>query len=414
MPRGIKNEVQIPLEGKLSLLGLFLTISTGKWGSWIGIPDSPFFLIDFVIFSAAVIAFLKMLYIREIIDFYTLSLFFFIVVQLSRKSESELFVRFQDISPFVYLLLVPFLTHCLRSIALRNFILVLRFGSLSNLTIFYLTYFEILKPFDCGSICGSDLFYYRADHVALVSCIGIMAWSSFPNCKLKSQTPVILLFVIGIMLNQSRVGILGLVIVILLFTLPRVRKVTNLKRLNLKGAVISIMIVMFGTLILSWDLSTNSGIQRVSEESVFAQISGAADGTTRARIIAQGILIRYVFNENGDYMFGAAPGSEMVRDSQAFRYLSGASDVRAPHNWFVGLLARYGIFGFVFWLIGVIYYFKLGSDQKKNFTLGSVATIIILTFSFFGVMMESPFGAIPFAYFLSSKIAYSGKQTRSH
>ena len=405
-----RTDSSISFAGRLSLLAIFLTLSTGKWGSWIGVPNSPFFLIDLIVIFASLLSLLKMLKNHASISLYSPVLIFFMTLQIVINQEYSIVTKIRDISPFIYLFLVPFLAYSLNTVSFSAVIKVLRYGSLTNLLLFYLTTLGLLTPFDCGAICGTNIFYYRADHVGLVACIGLMAWSSFTRHELRSRPLIQILFAMGILINQSRAGVIGMLLVILFFLLPQFR--LNPKRNQIKTRTASFLILGLPTaaIILSSNLINVTGFERFTQESVSQQISGKTDGTTRARVIAQGLLLDHVFNERKQFVWGVGAGAEMVRDSKAFRYLSSAADVRAPHNWFVGLLARYGIIGFLLWFFIFVKYYSIPREKNSDSLLIKVSILSVLVFSAFGVMMESPFGALPFAYFLAIGLRFFGSQ----
>jgi hypothetical protein len=399
------TDSSISFEGRLSLLAIFLTLATGKWGSWIGVPNSPFFLIDLIVILSSLLSFLKMMKNHIPISLYSLVLVFFMTFQIAINQEFNITTKIRDLSPFFYLLLVPFLAFSLNSVSFSTVIKVIRYGSITNLLLFYFTTFGLLAPFSCGAICGTEIFYYRADHVGLVACIGLMAWSTFSIQGIRSRPLIQILFALGILINQSRAGIIGMFLVVVLFLLPQIR--LNSKRNQIKIRTTTLLIVGFpvAAIILNTNLINVTGFERFTQESVVQQISGESDGTTRARVIAQGLLLEYVFSEK-QILSGAGAGAEMVRDSQAYRYLSSASDVRAPHNWFVGLLARYGIIGFLLWVLVSVKYYSIPKEKNSGSLLIKVSILNVLVSSAFGVMMESPFGALPFAYFLAMGLRY--------
>lgn len=395
----------ISFEGRLSLLAIFLTLATGKWGSWIGVPNSPFFLIDLIVILTSLLSFLKMMKNRNPISLYSLALVFFMTFQIAINQEFNIVTKVRDISPFFYLFLVPFLAFSLSSVSFSTLIRAIRYGSLTNLLLFFLTTIGLLAPFNCGAICGTEIFHYRADHVGLVACIGLMAWSTFSIQGIRSRPLIQILFALGILINQSRAGIIGLFLVVILFLIPHFR--LNSKRNQIKISTATFFIVGFpvAVAILNSNLINLTGFERFTQESVSQQISGKIDGTTRARVIAQGLLLEHVISQK-KILLGAGAGAEMVRDSQAYRYLSGASDVRAPHNWFVGLLARYGIIGFLLWVLVSVKYYSMPKEESSGSLLIKITILNVLVFSGFGVMMESPFGALPFAYFLAMGLRF--------
>ena len=94
----------------------------------------------------------------------------------------------------------------------------------------------------------------------------------------------------------------------------------------------------------------SSALSRIGIENIFSPNKLIQEtrnsGTANARIQAQKLLTVWLTDNHLEF-FGAGPGREMVLESNAYVYLSGARDVRSPHSWFYGNLGRYGFLGVI-------------------------------------------------------------------
>jgi hypothetical protein len=205
------------------------------------------------------------------------------------------------------------------------------------------------------------------------------------------------LFLLTVALLPGRAGgIASLLSLVYLLVSSDLNKQRNriLSRRVIYGLITA---VLLGGIISSF-IPDNSSLKRSGIIPGEDSSRNYAQGTVNARIEAQKLVLDWTF-ENKLEVFGAGPGREIVLESGAYKWLSGSVDVRQPHNWWVSLFSRFGFFGFFYWTFLVFYY--LGPIKRSNlmqpriFILGA-----ILTTSTFGVILESPFGLIPFYFFL--------------
>jgi O-antigen ligase len=98
------------------------------------------------------------------------------------------------------------------------------------------------------------------------------------------------------------------------------------------------------------------------------------------------------------------------------------SPVRSPHNIAMTLLARSGLVGLTAWVIVLVASFRQimratlaarRAGDVENELLGrwfSIYLAVILLVSMFGVVLESPFGAIPFFWTLGMALAWAAQK----
>lgn len=127
--------------------------------------------------------------------------------------------------------------------------------------------------------------------------------------------------------------------------------------------------------------------------------AAGANHTKQARILCQQALMKWTI-DNGKIFFGSGAGSEMLIDSGAYQFLSGSDLVRSPHSWFYGAVGRFGIVGLSIWGLIVIINLRKRIDQDFH-AIGWACSGFICFISLFGVIIESPFGSLPLAFFLA-------------
>jgi O-antigen ligase len=129
-----------------------------------------------------------------------------------------------------------------------------------------------------------------------------------------------------------------------------------------------------------------------------------AMGTENARNEAWDLVIDWTQETQTREFFGSGPGPNFIVESGARSVLEGTdySGVRSPHNWFIGLYARIGTIGVV---LAVLVLCAIGHSMWANrrrigsdellFTSAMIVAAI-LPIAAVGVVLESPFGAVPF------------------
>jgi O-antigen ligase len=134
----------------------------------------------------------------------------------------------------------------------------------------------------------------------------------------------------------------------------------------------------------------------------------AALGTQHARAVTWRRVIDYTGESPMREATGVGFGPHFMIASRASVALLGsdAEDVRSPHNYLVGTYARLGLIGCA--LLGVVIVAMLAAIWRIRhiaagddlLMLAMVIPPMILVAACFGVVLEAPFGAIPFFWFL--------------
>lgn len=146
------------------------------------------------------------------------------------------------------------------------------------------------------------------------------------------------------------------------------------------------------------------------------QAAAQAQGTARARDMSWDMVINWTNETPVRQAVGSGPGPDFITESGARNVLQGTqyTGVRSPHNWFVGLYARIGLVGLglaVLVLLAAarsifVHRSRIGSDELL-FT-SAITVAAILPIATVGVVLESPFGAVPFWWAMGILLALGG------
>lgn len=145
----------------------------------------------------------------------------------------------------------------------------------------------------------------------------------------------------------------------------------------------------------------------VSEKVEVDAMSGA--GTAGARLNAWKSLISWEFSHPERTMIGVGFGENFMISSGAGELLLGNNDpriesVRSPHNYLIGTQARIGLvgtsllllFGICYLMLAFRYFARYRSSREILLFIAVTLPAAFVPIAFVGVVLESPFGAIPF------------------
>ena len=137
-------------------------------------------------------------------------------------------------------------------------------------------------------------------------------------------------------------------------------------------------------------------------ESVRGQESQAL-GTVQVREYAWTGVTEYILADARRTAVGVGFGPDFIQDSGTAYSLEGSeyTDVRSPHNYVFGTLARLGVAGalLVLLLIGagaVLSVRRLADSGDAVTVLAALLVLGLPVTALLGVVLESPFGAIPY------------------
>lgn len=380
------------------LAAVSISIATGRWGSWIGVPSQNLFFIDLLLIVAFFQAFNVKAQINDALVAFFLALY--ILFELIVSSQYPLNLRLRDLAPFLYFLLFIGLRSNILRIPRERVSRILRVATLFSLFWNLGKSLGFLDEFTISGLTGVPIFSERSDQFGFVAAIGIITWTEKKFSRLFTSSirnVIVLAFILEVSLLPGRAGALAalLSLIYLAFAQDVNNQRTRILARRIMYGAIAVTVIggAIGNFLPEQSSLKRSGILSGTDSAI---ISGK--GTVNARVTAQSQVISWTL-ANDLALFGAGPGREIVLESGAYKLLSGSVDVRQPHNWWVSIFSRYGGFGLLFWMFLVSYYF--GTLTKARFYDSRTYVLIsILITATFGVILESPFGLIPFYFFL--------------
>lgn len=393
----------------LIILAVSLSLFGGRWISYIGFPDYNLYLIDLLYYFGllGLVLFQKKIFNAKKTFFITSLLAFFVFFQLFRNLNYSFVTRLRDLAPYIYLLTTAIIINKFPVSAWIRAIRSLRYAIILGAIWTDLVMIGLLKEFNAPQqFSGVPIFSARWDHSGISMCIGLLLWGSFPSAKLKENIYVRFFLLTSVLLQYSRASYVGLFFVlcsIFFFTMFRRKNYSHREKRFVKVFVIFIMIGFPTLTLVAPIVPQNSALSRIGINNFFSPATLIQEtresGTANARIEAQKLLKDWLFSNELEIL-GAGPGREMVLESNAYQYLSGARDVRSPHSWFYGNFGRFGYLGLIIWHSICFLYVRVQNNRFRFFDFPVNLIIVIYVISLFGVVMESPFGILPFSFFL--------------
>lgn len=204
---------------------------------------------------------------------------------------------------------------------------------------------------------------------------------------------------------NSRAGLLAtalaLAVVIVAFQLSATRRRAN------AFVVAALPLAFIAALVVLPQTTSGEKLLGGLGLSTEAAEAGIGVGTQEARAVAWDKVVAYTNDDATRAGIGVGFGPNFMEDSLAILSLVGShdADVRSPHNWLVGSLARLGYVGLV--LVGSLLLAMLREAWRLRRRLADDDLVMlsvitpgaIFVTAVFGVVLESPFGAIPFFWF---------------
>lgn len=379
--------------GRFLLFALFLDLAGTKWASYLPTPVSGLYLPDAVLMGAALLASVALVSGYRVQRLGTAALasigavayVIYRVADVFGGPSPSALLWVRDMAPFLYVALltplvvaaqaIPFST-LLRTVRLATAFMAVTIGGRLG---------GLITPIDIGS--EFPLFAPRPDADAAVLGIGILAfgdWGSSGRPRRWVQALLLLL----VATNYSRAGLIAASVCVVIAAARERREL-------LSGWVAGTALILMGgvgLLALMWPGVVLAPLG--SAEAVIRLASSDLEsGTTGARVNAWEALVAYTLRQ-GEVVLGSGPATQPVMASGAVTYLSGAADVRAPHNWFVGAFAYHGLVGILAWTLAFARVL-LPRSLHGSRLLPSAGIVAYLTASLFGVIVESPFGSLP-------------------
>ena len=129
-----------------------------------------------------------------------------------------------------------------------------------------------------------------------------------------------------------------------------------------------------------------------------------AAGTAEARRLTWSGVTNWTMSDQSRTLFGAGMGVDFLAESGTLKYLEGTDykGVRSPHDYFIGTFARLGLIGLGL-MVGIIaslmlrlVRFRRRIAEDELLTFAALVIIAFIPVASLGVVLEAPFGAVPF------------------
>lgn len=260
---------------------------------------------------------------------------------------------------------------------------------------------------------GSDVPIFSTRPDADMAVLGITAALLLRRlirgeCNRFWGTAALLLSVVTTASMHSRAGLIALAVALVLSfacTYSTAPKKGDKRFMMAMAVPVALSVALVG---LSQTTPGERLLASITSSSTGSLNEQSARGTERARELTWNGVINWTFDDTGRALLGSGFGNDFLRESGVIQYLEGTEyvAVRSPHNWFVGVLARMGVVGLGLLALSLA---AAGLIIKRNIrrigdneilTLSAVGVAALLPVAALGVVLESPFGAIPFWWFL--------------
>lgn len=220
----------------------------------------------------------------------------------------------------------------------------------------------------------------------------------------------------AVLLNESRAGLLSAVLVNLIAFVLAVRQPTAQRRFSRRHvALVMVPVILSVGLILLPSTPIGSRLNATFGRTDSA-VSASAVGTTRARGNAWGAVLSWVAEDASRLSVGVGFGPNFMAESGASLRLvgteaEGATLPRSPHNYWLGTLARTGLVGLAL-VLGIVACFGSAAvslrrriaDEDFLLLVFLVPLAMVIPASL-GVVLESPFGAVPFFWCIGALVS---------
>jgi O-antigen ligase len=391
------------------LLALSLNLVLIKGGSYLATPVPGVKFPDLLFFSGALVGLVLSLRANFVqprgIWALTAITSLYLVIQFVRAllAGVEVYDFLRDSAFFVYILMLPGVIYLVRVISDQVIIVVLRTAT-ALLTIWLMATFLGWNSADFGAQFSEHLFSLNGDVAGIFLAIGVLSWDR--QFGLRSVwLPQLLMLGTGLQL-QSRVGAASivLVLVVLLIRKPSVKSKIAF------GAIILVGIILGTFLSLSApgqqvNRATESALPGVSR-LIPSEVTG--QGTINSRIDTWNDVIQFA-REGATLLVGGGPGSDALQLACEGSCLVGGHIVvdgellhniylRYPHNIELSILLYHGLLGLVLFATWLIFLF-VSSWGRRPRLIQWLPLLLLLAGAQLGVILESPFGLVPFVFF---------------
>ena len=391
-------------------LALWL-LATGRWGSYVGSPSLGVFITE--IFLGAAVGMLALSAARGSVDFSLLrglSVPMLLVLgvltwAIVRLGFSAALTRdtLRDFAPYGYtivavLVLLAPLGRWERSARMVFAVLAAH----ATWVVVSVMSPDLLEGLPL--LGGAPLFALRYDFDASVCGIGLAVcvyWLRHRRTSWPATFAVALLALAQaalVLALPSRAGFIAALVAVVC-----VWWAGNRRAGRVSGRQVALRV---GFILLVVPLALVAVLQSSPGERLVETVQGGkAAGTKTARQLVWQETVDYVLDEPSRAVFGVGCGPDFMHETGTDEYFEGNvySGVRSPHNYPIGTAARLGIPGalLVLALMGTALFRSMRILRKRRDLaaldiLAAAAIVAIPVVAALGVVLESPFGAVPY------------------
>lgn len=426
--------------GVLLLLLVAWLTAAGRWGSYVGPPGEPVYISE-IMLTLTVFAWLveqradpravaapTRLQTFSVIAL--VALLVWAVVRLIGSWPVDL-TALRDFAPYGYAVVA--VLAATRVVPPRLLVGVLMAAIVFHTGWVTVSHFAFTSDSDLPQLGKAALFEVRNDFDATV-CGTAVAWTVYLATVTRShrtRLALLLLAILNIFLVLvllSRAGLLATIAGSVVVGLASIRTARTWAQASLRNAAVLTVAILIG-IALGVGVVAVSGTGARLASTFDLQENGegaggvqAAGGTSRARIEVHEKVTKYSFESAQRAAFGVGFGPDFLSNAGAAAVLEGEqfTGVRSPHDVLLNTLARLGLVGAALHIVVIGAGLAMGvrlmlGHERHPVTPFAVALAVSLPIaSLLGVILESPFGAIPWYWAFGFLLAALGTVPEGH
>ena len=401
------------LGGRLILLGLLLPIAFGRWGSYVGVPGTPIYLADVLVMVGLLVWCVDRAGRHSkgekdattgrraptVLKVAAAIFGAVIVIGLSRAGELSL-LAIRDALPFVYLALVAVLWSPIQAVGRDTVGRWVRNAAVVHTAWFAPAQLGVLPTINVP-FAGVPVFTTRGDFDVLICGLAVVVVAVDGGCRRWVAVLISALAIAAALSSGSRAGLLSagiVVLVVVLIQRPFNDREAGLRRFGFAALAVA-PITLITLFVLTDPPEWTVGLRKLipSDTTTFA----SGQNTWGARVDAWILVIQYGMRDAGSAWLGNGFGSDTIQSSGAIGYLSGDPSVRAAHNFLVTWFASVGIVGTALVLVALGLLLLCAARTARAGGINGIGfglSIGLMAAGVAGVILESPFGYMSFAF----------------
>lgn len=418
-----RPELPHPVRVPILLVAVLYLTATGRWGSYVSLPGLPLFIADVLLASAVgtmllamrrsgvgLRSFLRALSRAHLALLLCLTLLAWTAVRGLLGLQDFIgtpLTALRDLAPYGYLVaaVVSFTLPAAASRLASGLV----YGALSLHVVWVLGAPHLPGwPVSWPVLGGAAIFNARPDFDATVLGIAValalhrllVGWRDLRAGWMAALVLFAGLNAYALTLTPSRAGLLAGLAAVGVVLVARASPLA-VRAGQAVGPVVPRRVLIAGLVLLLAVVSLSPAGQRAIE--AFRGEQGLALGTVQAREAAWSGVFEYVTADAARTAVGVGFGPDFILDSGTSDALEGTQyeNVRSPHNYLLGTLARLGVGGALLAMLIVCAgaALALGRLRRPVDEVTALAGLLVVSLpvtASLGVILESPFGAVPY------------------